>query len=201
MVRSRYLPHIENRNYDGVFSYLANNSETGNILSDGLISVSGSSDEAGYEYSLVFGINNEDGIKYWRTKETDLDNPFIKFDFKSNRFTLGSIMMYTATCDLMEGYHIYGSIGNKKYLINTFTNEINISCGLVFYHFPMNQTIRYQSITIEGNGQRGSRDKRFVIHRIEFFGIFYASRDLFVSCKFSKKSNLGLFIACLINVV
>lgn len=199
MPKSYVLPYIENNTYNGIFTYLENVSTTGNILNDKLISVSGTSEDVGYEYSLGLGINNKNGAKYWRTIETDTDNTFIEIDFKPNKVTLSSILIYTGTCDFFPQYNIYGINGNTKTKITTFYHETYSYCVMSLLQIPLNLLKMFRKIKIEGAGKRGSNDYRFVIHRMEFYGIFHSSHDLINTCKISKKNKLCIFVMTIMS--
>ena len=199
MLKSRYLPYIEGQNYNGIFEYLKKNSKTGNILTEKIISISGTSEDTGHGYSLAIGINNEDGLNWWRTIETTAKNPYIKFDFLSNKISLESIMLYNGSCDYFSGYSIYGINSNKQELIKTCTHALNKNTNYIYFHIPFNRTKKYQSIKIEGNGKRGSGDTRFVIHRIEFFGTFYARKDLLTLSLYPKKNHMIILVLIIIS--
>ena len=195
MLKSRYLPYIEGQNYNGIFEYLKKNSKTGNILTEKIISISGTSEDTGHGYSLAIGINNEDGSKWWRTIETNAKNPYIKFDFLRNKISLESIMIYNAVRDCFPSYSIYGINSNKQELIKSCTTALSSnSKTFTYFNIPFNKTKKYQSIKIEGNGKRGFGDTRFVIHRIEFFGTFYTRKDLLTLSFCPKKNNRHLFL-------
>ena len=199
MLKSRRLSYVNGQNFSGIFEYLKNNSKTGNILKERFISISGTSEDKDYEYSLVLGINNEDGSKWWRTIETNAKNPYIKFDFLSNKISLESIMMYDGACDYFTDYSIYGINGNKQEIIKTCEHELEENdWHCIFFHIPLNRTKKYQSIKIEGNGPRGKGDTRFVMHRIEFFGTFYTRKDLLTLSCYPKKNNMIVLLLIII---
>jgi len=179
-MKTKLLAYDGNNELDGIFKYLRDESGVANIVSSKIISLSGTSEDVDHEYEIAIGINNEYGKRYWRTKETDLQNCFYEIDFNRNRVTLGLITINNLEFDFYESYEIYGAIKDTyTYLGNYVVPYKRETRDNVTIKIPVHHDRMLKKVKLVGKGTRGvNRDYRFLVYRLELFGIFHYVNDL-----------------------
>lgn len=191
MIKSAFVPYNKSEPLNGIFSYLKNESGVNDIVGKRIISLSGSSEDASenHPYCYALGINITTTYQYWRTISTSEENQYFVVDFLKSRVSLSDINIWVTQYDIFQSYKIYGSTGSSKFsLIGTYTTLENHTD---FRHvkMPIDKIGVYRAIKIVPQGKRNSGDYRFVIHRLDFFGVFYATPPMERTCRCAKNNK------------
>ena len=177
---------------DGIFSFMTNRTGFLNLNEHGVVKITASS--VSCPISRIFDESNN-----WFASNNE-NKSWIMFDFLKNKVSISSYTMRYYLHDSLKEWIIYGSDDKKRWDIidhkqnDKVLSNNNDKLDNYYYEtqFPMmRRYIKYQSI--QG---RLSGDNFVVLHRIDFFGVFYYSKDILKMTCFVKNRYMTTSFAC-----
>ena len=183
---TKFRPFTGNKT-NGILTYMSNATGVVDLDEGKIIKITASSIENERYFSNLFT-----GLGYFATNREP--NSWIMFDFKQSKISISSYTIRCYTRDLLKEWAIYGSDDNKRWnSIDHKFNSIDINTfgdKLTEFYFETEHPITRRYIKLQALQQRLANDDILIIHKIEFFGTFYNSKDIIKnSCNIANRKK------------
>ena len=197
-LNSSYYPINETQPFDGIFNYLQTQTGYQNLTETHIVKLTTSSTLDGYPESNIFNKESNETVGFWASIGEE-PNEWIQIDFIKNKIALTGYTISRYYWDFQKQFDVYGSDDGKKW--SSIHRQKHLkqpdpsSQKLInIYHTKKPLFRRY--IKFVQSGQRfnhGNNDNRFILHRIELFGILNVHKDLIHITPSISKFNINLW--------
>ena len=177
------LRYNSNDPLNGAFTYLQKKFNKENVH-ENIVKINASSTEQNL-YNPVIRRDFINGT-YWRSKDENCS--WYEVDFLQNKFYLKSYVIRNYYLDYFEKWEVLGSNDGKQFdLVDDVKDFQKTAKALHNLFFKCKYPKIRRVFRIVANGKRFSGDYKFVIHRLEFYGMFVPNQ--FTHGKYNELSN------------
>ena len=182
---------FEENPLSGIVEYFRKTTGKSNPVDAGLISLdaSGSKDTAHYVLSDV----GDSSSGEWNTDDNE---GWIEFNFLRNRFAITGYTLHCYPWEYLREWKVFTSINKKdwKEIDNRTLSAPPEGGGRVSKYYQVSNPFFVKYIRIKRIGTRFSDmyQYSFILHRVEFFGVFHSWKDLRQLSCVRKYRNFGI---------
>ena len=193
VLKTKYLQY-NNKTLDGILSYMTNETGYQNLNEHGIVKVTASS-----KSESIPNIFKDGYTFYYSANES---GSWLMFDFLKNKISITSYTIRHLLHDVSREWVLLGSDDKKRWDTidhKTYDDDFSYSYDRTdnfYYEAQLPMVRRY--IKLMQVKERLAGDNYMSVHRIEFFGIFYHSRDIIRMSCFVKNARINRLILYLV---
>lgn len=190
---TKYCPYNGNE-FDGIISFMTNETGFQYLNEHGIIKITASS--APLSISNLFNTSSHFGTQ-------DMKESWLMFDFLQNKVSISSYTFRYYLRDVSKEWVLLGSDDKIRW------DEIDHkTCDIVYssendilknYYYETRFPLMRRYIMLKNiQGRLGGNDQLF-LHRFEFFGMFYYSKDIIrMTCRAKRKTINTIILLSLV---
>ena len=182
LIYTEQIPFNESNLLDGVIRYLQRKTQTRFLNEINIVTPTASS-SANLERqpTNIFLDNSTGSYGFWRSDGNITDSWFQMY-FHKNAVLITDYIIKAYDWDFLKEWEVYCSLDNERWHLidhQKLTEEppLEDTFNIVPYHVKEPLICRYFKIVQKD--QRFAHDNYFILHKLEFFGVFYNYSTLF----------------------